>query len=137
MRYFCLILSLILGLSTSVSADSTENYLCIEEASTGFHFENGGWKSSKFKEYKFLVKVEKGSTYNKDVTITKFGDESPTFFPENCKVYATNIRCASVFGQFKMGTRDDNLNFLNAYTYGFVEKNYDTPTIGIGSCAKM
>lgn len=87
MKHLILTLSLILGLGTSVLAQQYkrtlsntsyfegkeikigEKIICEEEASTGFHWEDGGYKSTNYKTHNYLfTKQEHRPTVQSDCT---------------------------------------------------------------------
>lgn len=125
--------ALALFIATTSGAASAESYLCVVEKVTGFFLKNNDWVHTRFKDGgKWLISLENGGK------ATEFGREYSLFDNEDCQTFTTFISCHNNFGHMKMAT--DTLRFSTSYTHGFVdgtENNDNTPTISIGTCAKM
>ena len=68
-------LALYLSVMHTVIAQSTFTSLCVEEQSTGFHWQDGEWMRTKFVPEKFIVEK---------LDIQKSGNSSPEITPADC-----------------------------------------------------
>ncbi len=139
MRRCCVLLA---ALVCCAPAAAQDEYLCVQEQSTGFAFESGQWASARFRANGTYVvrraNEDERAAFGKWL-VTKVGESSPfTWCADDFNEFG-GLRCDGG-GLYTWWMAKDSLRFLGAYLVGYVngrDNNDDTPHMFIGKCSPL
>jgi len=145
---------------------SFQPLLCVSSMSTGFKFQNSRWRSTSFKETKFVVKkgrlskssdkwAEKREEKKLHYEMSDFGDddeelcyrgktsvwelvEKHGFGSEKSKKWSNTLKCGHEFSQTIIDIK--HKRYARTYLYGYIQpgtEDGNTPYIEFGDCEEI
>ena len=125
MKVILTLITIVLFLPSSLSADGSGVYFCSSTDSNGFGIKNGIYESGRVEVSRFKAKID----FNKKTFISsdlEMNDNS-------CKrIFDEGMTC-SQYG-YSININKNNLKFVLAKGYGYAFSSNDTVSISIGTC---